>query len=602
MYAYTWSFLACFVLVCGYLHLSGKKREHPGNIGWSIGNDVTVAAVLLAAAWALLAYSFATWSVEGLAAASAGLVLLLSRPVKGRIVYHQLLFPDAVAGKQRKFSPLPEAEAQSSRGAPLGGFHIKPGETLLVQNGGIVLVDGILVKGEALIDYSLVNGISAPVRRYPGEVIYAGGRQLSGLIELLPVNEGGPSLITALWKSDDRSRLDKSPILSPAGLSSCQELMSCTLLFMLLSAIWMYMNIPDKGRILIVAGVLVSCMTFRAAVAFFLDKRLLRGLRNNGLWLRNTRVIDAITEVDHILFDKTGTLTYVDGHAAVFCGEELTAYEKACIASLAASSSHPSYKAIWRCCDPGYFFPVDRFENIEGPGIAGHIHSMEIRLFAPQPADIEDRLPVKASIVQLSINGVHRGAFHVTGKYRKGIRELLNGMKTSHALSLLTGDNNRDAGYLRNLMGETALLRFYQRSSDKAGYVGRLQQAGQKVLMIGDGPDDEEAIKMSNVGLLLVENIYGFLPACDGILLADKLFLLGAFIRLCRVHQCFMLVYYLVFFVADCSLLAFAIQEATGIQILIMFFLIQCTGLVLAGFIWQRLVMRPVPAGSHRRF
>ena len=62
--------------------------------------------------------------------------------------------------------------------------------------------DGILSKGKAQIDYSFVSGESIPVSKDIGEIIYAGGKQMAGLIELLVVKDVSQSYLTNLWNKD----------------------------------------------------------------------------------------------------------------------------------------------------------------------------------------------------------------------------------------------------------------------------------------------------------------------------------------------------------------------------------------------------------------
>ena len=98
----------------------------------------------------------------------------------GRIVqdktYRQLSFERDSVLKEEKEVPtiLPE---------------IKPGDTLLIHNEELIPADGILTKGKAFIDYSFVTGESLPVLKEVGELIYAGGKQTEGNIELLVVKE-----------------------------------------------------------------------------------------------------------------------------------------------------------------------------------------------------------------------------------------------------------------------------------------------------------------------------------------------------------------------------------------------------------------------------
>src|SRR5699024_8101128 len=68
---------------------------------------------------------------------------------------------------------------------------------------------------------------------------------------------------------------------------------------------------------------------------------------------------------------------------------------------------------------------------------------------------------------------------------------------------------------LKPLFGKEELMHFEQSPSDKLQYIKTLQNKGDKGLMIGDGLNDAGALKQSNVGMVLSEDVQSFFPACD---------------------------------------------------------------------------------------
>lgn len=79
---------------------------------------------------------------------------------------------------------------------------LKKGDRIKIHNNEIVPADGILFMGKANIDYSFVTGESLPTEKSIGEIIYAGGRQTAGAIELEVVKEVSQSYLTQLWNND----------------------------------------------------------------------------------------------------------------------------------------------------------------------------------------------------------------------------------------------------------------------------------------------------------------------------------------------------------------------------------------------------------------
>jgi Cu+-exporting ATPase len=166
----------------------------------------------------------------------------------------------------------------------------------------------------------------------------------------------------------------------------------------------------------------------------------------------------------------------------------------------------------------------------------------------------------KDSVVHVNINGDHAGYFVLGNTYREGITPMLQELQSTHALSVLSGDNAGEAQRLRKIMGKDASLHFQQQPHDKLDYIIGLQQKGQHVLMIGDGLNDAGALKQSDIGISLTENSNNFTPASDGILEAKQLPKLPAFIRLCKANKRIIIVSFIFSLLYNITGLYFAVQ------------------------------------------
>ena len=91
-----------------------------------------------------------------------------------------------------------------------------------------------------------------------------------------------------------------------------------------------------------------------------------------------------------------------------------------------------------------------------------------------------------------------------------------------YELALLSGDNEKERERFRGLFGSDAALHFNQSPLDKLGFIRRLQESGQTVMMVGDGLNDAGALKQSDVGVAVVEQAGAFSPASDVILEAGR--------------------------------------------------------------------------------
>ncbi|NJW54396.1 P-type ATPase, partial [Salinimicrobium oceani] len=79
---------------------------------------------------------------------------------------------------------------------------IEKGDRILIRNEELIPVDGILINGNARIDYSFVTGESEAVQKESGDKLFAGGRQVSGMIEMEALKSVSQSYLTKLWSND----------------------------------------------------------------------------------------------------------------------------------------------------------------------------------------------------------------------------------------------------------------------------------------------------------------------------------------------------------------------------------------------------------------
>lgn len=406
---------------------------------------------------------------------------------------------------------------------------VKTGDTLLIHHQELVPADGILVKGSALIDYSFVTGESMPVKKEMGEIIYAGGRQLSGNMELLTIKEVAQSYLTSLWNREEHKKPQQSFIHLPGQYFSWAVLM-------IAAATAIYWGIYDQTKIwpAVTSILIVACPCALLLAGSFTNGHILRILSRHKLYLRNAQAIENLADADHIVFDKTGTLTGATAALANWQGRTLFLSETKAIAALAAQSQHPASRSILAYCGKPAVAHVSRFAEDTGQGLQGWVYHMHVQLGNAAYVGAKN---TKDSAVHVNINGDYAGCFLLGNTYREGITPMLQQLQKTYPLSVLSGDNAGEAQRLRKLMGKDATLRFQQQPHDKLDYILHLQEKGNRVLMIGDGLNDAGALKQSDMGISLTENSNNFTPASDGILEAKQLLMLPAFIRLCKANK-----------------------------------------------------------------
>jgi Cu+-exporting ATPase len=265
-------------------------------------------------------------------------------------------------------------------------------------------------------------------------------------------------------------------------------------------------------------------------------------------------VIDDIAGINHIVFDKTGTLTK-GTRTQTEHNEVLSDYERILIFSAVANSNHPYSLALATFCNGSKIIKPSSWKEVPGMGIITEIDGLYIKIGnkelvqAPTvTANVYVRIEDK--IIPLVVRPV----------LREDAGRLVQQLGQKYQLSLLSGDNNRQQALMEDLFGKSAHLKFNQQPMDKLQYIEQLQGRNNRVLMLGDGLNDAGALKQSNVGITLADDINNFTPSCDAILDAKKLSTLPAFIKMAKVAKAIIYASFLVSILYNVVGLFFAIQ------------------------------------------
>ncbi len=397
-------------------------------------------------------------------------------------------------------------------------------DVVRLHNDEIIPADAIVVEGNATIDYSFVTGESEPVRVLQGQQVYAGGRQTVGQLTIQIIKPVAGSYLTSLWNhysfaNNKAETNDRNSIVHLMSRYFTYVLLGLALV----TAVYWGFNDPSKIMTSVTAMLIVACPCALLLSVTFTNGTLLRLLSINGLFLRDTTVLEQIGNINHIVFDKTGTITQGSESNVVCSGHQLTEEEKDILYAAILPSKHPYSKALVKWL--GYRQPVKVAEWAEatGKGLECTAGALKVMVGSAAFTGVNNDIQADEKTSVFVRIGNQVTSFRFLPVFRPEIPEVITELSHNARLSLLSGDNDNQRPVLAGLFGSGSELRFGQKPIDKLAYIESLQKKGDKVMMIGDGLNDAGALQQSNVGITLADDINNFTPSCDAILDSSKL-------------------------------------------------------------------------------
>jgi len=420
-------------------------------------------------------------------------------------------------------------------------YQLQPGQSILIRNGELIPVDGILSQGIAQIDYSFVTGESELVTKHKGDKLFAGGKQDGGPIEIEVSKSVAQSYLTQLWSNKVFQKKGKNSFKTLTDAISKRFTIWVLSIAIISTSIWLVIQ-PEMALNVFTAVLIVACPCAIALAAPFTLGNMLRYFGRDKLYLKDSQVIESMAQIDTIVFDKTGTLTSSEKNKITYQGVVLSETEKELLTSTLRASNHPLSRSLYELLKANEIKTLDDFSEEVGKGISGTLGDQKIKVGAydfvshskPDDTLIQKSENHQKTKVHIGIENDYKGFFSFQNDYREGMAETLTQLGNEYRLIVLSGDHSGEQKNLEKILPVDTSYHFNQKPEDKLAFIDRLQKAGRKVMMIGDGLNDAGALAQSEVGIAVSENINVFSPACDGILDAKKFSQLKVFMNLSK--------------------------------------------------------------------
>lgn len=414
---------------------------------------------------------------------------------------------------------------------------LEGGDRIRIRQGEVLPADSILLEEAAKLDYSYLTGESLPVQKEVGDKIYAGARLLGKAATLEVQSSVDHSYLSSLWSQDafkEEGAQKKSITLS----DRISQYFTPAVLVLALASAAFWWTVDHAQAVLVFTSVLiVACPCALALAEPFAAGSMMRWFGRYGFFLKSTKVLQRLPELDQVVFDKTGTLTRTDSIAVQWHGDQLSFEDQWAVATIALNAQHPLAKVLLNHLkiDEADASQVLRFEEASGEGVGARVRASYFRLGKASFLALSDEAATTA--VYLEKDAKVLGYFSFYQETREALHQIADDLGQNYQLSLLSGDNAAEQRRFREIFGEKVKLEFNCSPHDKLKFLQALQKDGNKVLMLGDGLNDAGALRQSEVGISLCEKDISFFPASDALLMADAFPKLHHFLKLSREYK-----------------------------------------------------------------
>ena len=432
------------------------------------------------------------------------------------------------------YFPIAVTRIKDTKEEAIQIYEVEKGDRLIIRNQELIPIDGIIIKGAGLIDYSFVTGEANPVAKKSGDKLFAGGKQMATAIEIEAIKTVSQSYLTQLWSSDVFNK-DKQEHFKNITDQISQFFTYIILGIASISGLYWYFQDSSLALNVVSSVLIIACPCALALSAPFTLGNIIRIFGKHKFYLKNASVIENLANINALIFDKTGTITSANEQEITYVGSALTLQEKEQIKATLRNSNHPLSRMLYDSLGAiSTLDSLEDFKEIIGKGISANFQEHSLRIGSSAFTEAPSKTKNTETAVHINTNNRYKGKFVFKNKYRSGIFSMFQKLTKNYRLTLLSGDNEGEKEYLTKQLPENTTFVFNQKPEDKLAYIERKQRARHNVLMFGDGLNDAGALAQSNVGIAVSENVNVFSPACDAIIDARILHKTPLFLKISK--------------------------------------------------------------------
>ncbi len=425
-------------------------------------------------------------------------------------------------------------EVAGATPVPVGVTELEIGDRLLVRAGDAFPADGRLGRGRTHVDESMLSGESRPVAREVGDPVIGGSVNRGGPVEMIVERIGGDTVLSHVARLLERAQARRPALARTADVVARWFVIGVLAIAVAVAAVWSAVDAATAFEVTLSVLVVTCPCALSLATPTALTAAVGR-LARSGLLVARTDALEPLARADTLVMDKTGTLT--QGRVTLGEVRPLRQLSRArCLeiaSALETASEHPLAAALRQADAP----QADDTQTFPGEGVQGVVYGRRYRIGTPAFVEAMSSggqvCDAGASVLLGDIEGP-LAAFSFEDPLRPDAASTVEKLRAAGLEpEILSGDAASSVVALGETLG-IARLSWRQLPQDKLLRIHQLQDAGHRVIMVGDGVNDAPVLAGADVSVAMGAGAPLAQTTSDMILLGESLTPLAAGVSTAR--------------------------------------------------------------------
>lgn len=398
---------------------------------------------------------------------------------------------------------------------------VEIGAEIIINPGEKVPIDGVIVEGNTTLNTSALTGESVPRDAICGDEIISGCINMSGMIKVKTTKEFGDSTVSKILDLVENSAMKKSRsenfITKFARYYTPAVCYSALALAVLPPVVRLWMGISPMWGEWIIRALTFLVISCPCALVISIPLSFFGGIgcaSSNGILVKGSNYLEALSATKYVVFDKTGTLTKGVFEVSAtypengFTGEDLLRFA----AYAESSSSHPISVSLKKAYGKELDLEkISSIEEIAGHGVCAQVDGKKVfvgnmRLMQREQVQVLTEHK-EGTVCYVAIDGVYGGCIVISDVIKPNAKEAIRGLKACGVKKaiMLTGDAKETALRVASEIGmdevHSELL-----PADKVSQVERLldeKSEKENLAFVGDGINDAPVLSRADIGIAM---------------------------------------------------------------------------------------------------